>query len=171
MSGWRDIEGLDGYQITRGGEVRSLGCIDARGIHHKPQVMKPYLMVNGYMAVTIKGQPRYVHRMLAMAFILNPSNKPHVNHIDGNKQNNSLSNLEWCTHQENMAHAGKMGVLNRPNLGKGEKCPAAKLTEKMVIEIKQLLARGFSQTMIAKQYGVNKSTVRWIKIGRTWSHI
>ena len=53
----------------------------------------------------------YIHRAIALAFIPNPENKPCINHKDGNKLNNSIDNLEWCTHQENMIHAGKTGLL------------------------------------------------------------
>lgn len=61
---------------------------------------------NGYVSVTLSGQRSYrVHRLVAEAFIPNPENKPEVNHIDGNKQNNNVSNLEWCSHSENNIHA------------------------------------------------------------------
>lgn len=54
-----------------------------------------------------------IHRLLAQAFIPNPKNKPQVNHIDGNKQNNSLNNLEWVTHQENIQHAYDIGLKDK----------------------------------------------------------
>lgn len=57
-----------------------------------------------------------VHRLVAIAFIPNPENKSDVNHIDGNKSNNHVSNLEWCTHKENMAH-GKRLKLFKPGPG------------------------------------------------------
>ena len=57
-----------------------------------------------------------VHRIAAMVFIPNPDNKPQVNHIDGNKQNNDISNLEWVTPEENMRHASRMGLLRPPQL-------------------------------------------------------
>lgn len=77
-----------------------------------------------YITISIKNKPTKItlHRLLALTFIQNPDNKPHINHKDGNKLNNSLSNLEWCTHQENMIHAHKTG------LNKGYKKPILCIT-------------------------------------------
>lgn len=77
---------------------------------------KPSITTAGYFSVsaTINGkQKRFlVHRLIAMAYIPNPEQKPYVNHIDGNKKNNHIGNLEWCTSQENSRHAKKIGLIN-----------------------------------------------------------
>ena len=73
---------------------------------------------NGYASVRMPYGNYLVHRMVADAFIPNPGNKPQVNHKDGNKRNNNVSNLEWVTAKENMEHASKTGLLIR---GKKEK--------------------------------------------------
>lgn len=67
--------------------------------------LKPYLQKTGYVTYSINGGKNYAHRLIASAFISNPQNKRTVNHIDGNKQNNNVTNLEWATDSENMIHA------------------------------------------------------------------
>ena len=76
--------------------------------------LKKYISPYGYERVCINGKLWLVHRIVAMAFIPNPDDKPQVNHIDGNKQNNDISNLEWVTPEENMRHASRMGLLRPP---------------------------------------------------------
>ena len=76
--------------------------------------LKKYISPYGYERVCINGKYWLVHRIVAMVFIPNPDNKPQVNHIDGNKQNNDISNLEWVTPEENIHHASRMGLLRPP---------------------------------------------------------
>lgn len=165
MSYWKDIEGFKGlYQINPMGTVRSFA-------YGYPKVMKPHRMKVGYMAITFGGRPRYLHRLLAEAFIPNPDGKLYINHKDGDKTNNRLENLEWCTHQENMQHAQRTGLVPPSNIGPGEKSPAAKLTDSKVRSIKDMLAHGYSHQFIADMFGVAKGTIGWIKRGKTWAHI
>ena len=115
-----------------------------------------------------KSKPLRVHRLLAITFIANPDKKPCINHIDGNKLNNEICNLEWCTHQENMDHAFRTGLANN----KGENNGQSKLTSKKAKEIKLLLADGrLSQYKIASMYGVSRSCVLGIKAGRLWKDV
>ncbi len=89
----------DGYSVSTNGVVT-----DSSGA-----VLKQYKEQNGYMRVWIKQDGKRkkfsVHRLVAMSFIPNPENKPCVNHKDGNKENNCVTNLEWCTHSENELHS------------------------------------------------------------------
>lgn len=128
----------------------------------------------GYEKVTLSkdGEKFYftVHRLVALSFISNPNNKPHVNHIDGNKLNNRIDNLEWCTMSENMQHAFK-NKLHIPSGAKGERSARSKLKEVDVLEIRNLISLGCSVNRLALKYGVNRSSIRDIRIRKTWSHI
>ena len=99
---WRDIEGYDGkYLISSWGRVKS-----AHGILRTYENHKGYLKVG----LTKNGicEKHRVHRLVAKAFIPNPEGLPEVNHIDGNKRNNSFSNLEWVSGEQNRAHDKRM---------------------------------------------------------------
>ena len=89
---------------------------------------------NRYQRLTLSNQGKttylYVHRLVAEAFIPNPNNLPEVNHIDGNTQNNSVSNLEWCTHQQNVQHAFK--VLNHKATPLRKRSPCLLYTSRCV---------------------------------------
>ena len=102
---------------------------------------------------------------MAKAFILNPEGKPEVNHIDGNRANNGVKNLEWVTGSENLKHGYRTGLIPV-----GSKRKLAKLTEAQVAEIKLLKGKE-SQESIAKRYGVSQSAIYFIFKGVTWSHV
>jgi hypothetical protein len=71
---------------------------------------------NGYFRIRLNGKKYSIHRLIAETFIPNPDNKPEVNHKDGNKLNNHISNLEWVTHSENTKHAFKMGLIDKSSI-------------------------------------------------------
>lgn len=85
----------------------------------------------GYLQVQImregKRYTRYVHRLVAECFLPNPNGYNEINHIDGNKSNNSVENLEWCTHSENMYHAFRIGL--RPMTTPSQRAAAKKTAE------------------------------------------
>ena len=87
--------------------VSSDGCVYSAKSH---MLLKPSDNGNGYLYVSDGKRHYYVHRLVAVAFIPNPDNKPEVNHIDGNKSNNNASNLEWCTRRENKLHMHRTGL-------------------------------------------------------------
>ena len=90
-----------------------------------------------------------------------------VNHIDGNKHNNSLSNLEWCTCSENLKHAFAHNLHSQT----GERNSCAKLTESDVEQIIQKLLLGEKVTSIAKEFNVGHVTISDIKMHRNWAHL
>lgn len=114
---WKDIKGYEGlYQVSNLGRVKSLAKCDRLGRYHEECIKSQVNNGNGYLIVNLKheGVQRIitVHRLVAEAFIPNVKNKRCINHIDGNKRNNSVENLEWVTHKENMQHAVKFGLIN-----------------------------------------------------------
>ncbi len=104
---WKDIKGYEGlYQVSNYGKVKSLK-------RNNEKILKVF-SDNNYLNVDLfknKKKRRYkVHRLVAIAFIPNIDKKTEVNHIDGDKENNFVGNLEWCTSSENMQHAFKTGL-------------------------------------------------------------
>ena len=116
---WRDVVGYEGlYQVSNMGIVKSLSrrivYKDGREYNYPSKVMKNQKVSTGYRSVTlyrVNGKKQYyVHRLVAETFIPNPNNLSDVNHKDGCKTNNILSNLEWCSHSDNQKHAYKNGL-------------------------------------------------------------
>lgn len=112
---WRDVVGFEGlYQVSDAGNIRSLTHYTRNNPNggkriSKGRILKPFKAGANYLYVDLsKGdirEKRSVHRMVAIAFIENKNNLPEVNHIDGNKANNAIQNLEWVTRKENQNHA------------------------------------------------------------------
>jgi len=166
------IEGFDNYTVDKEGNVRS--AITGK-------VLKQQLTKKGYMSVDlyksgVKAHAR-VHRLVCKAFLPNPTNKPQVNHIDSNRKNNSVENLEWCTPKENAQHAwGKGGMKTnfhrkggQPGPHRGEDSPSAKLTVEKVVSIRKLLDWGMPPARLGSMFGVSGTAIRKIKTGRSWA--
>ncbi len=163
----KDIVGYEGiYMITESGEVYS--C-------RRKKFLKQRFDHYGYKVVNLRTKTYdktvKVHRLVAEAFISNPDNKETVNHIDGNKENNSIDNLEWCTQKENVIHACKTGLRSsKGNYVKGN----AKLNLEIVKQIRSEYkknVRGCGYRELAKKYGVSVPTIKDIIKNRTWMEV
>lgn len=112
VENWQKIDDLPYYVSNLGNVKRDP---KSKYNHKNKQYIKPYINNKGYLCVNLyknsKVHKFQVHRLIAMYFIHNPSNLPEVNHIDGDKLNNAIPNLEWCTREHNMKHAWDTGLV------------------------------------------------------------
>lgn len=195
---WKDIKGYEGlYQVSNCGRIKRIRFIN--NIANKPQnklVGMNKIDNLGYRTICLckNGKTKYkrVHRIVAEAFIPNPQNLPCVNHKDGNKKNNNVENLEWCTHSYNTKHAMKNGLFDmekfrkatRQNVKiaqknssipkglKGEDSPSAVLKEKDVLEIRRAYSnKEMSSKQLSEKYGVHISTIQRILSRKTWAYL
>ena len=110
-----------------------------------------------------------IHRLVALTFLPNPNNLPEINHKDGNKFNNCITNLEWCTPSENTRHAVRIGIKGD---FRGSKNGRARLNEDQVAEIKHLLRdSNLTTAEIAEKYNVSKQIIYNIRVNTTWKHV
>lgn len=110
----------------------------------------------------------YAHRLVALTFLQNHEEKLQVNHINGIKEDNNVSNLEWCTPKENSTHAWDNGLITSSI---GERHGRAKLTEIEVIEIMRRINNKEKISTICVDYNVSKSAINLIKNKKNWKHI
>lgn len=160
---WKPIIGIENYYVSNKGRVISLIT---------GKILKDRLDRYGYPRLTLNGTKggkiyKTIHRLVAEAFIPNPDDKPQVNHIDGNKLNNSITNLEWTTSKENKAHQIKLG-LNADV--KGEKNPMSKLTNHDAWLIRYAY-EDLSNYKLAKIIGVSDETIRSIRNGKSFKNV
>lgn len=170
---WRDVVGFeDAYQVSAYGQIKAKQKITWNGkcdATRKEKILKLYKQKNGYMMINLKrnGKIKHalIHRIVADAWIPNTTNKPTVNHIDGDKANNTVSNLEWCTHSEQNIHASKLGLKKFT----GENHSRHKLKESQVIMIRYLNQNGLK--INHNDYGVSKITIKDVINRKSWKHI
>lgn len=166
----KDIPGFEGrYAITRDGKVWSYPKSKGKGAHHSGKFLKPAIpkTKRTYPALCLGGTKLYtIHRLVAEAYIPNPENKRCVNHKNGNKLDNRVENLEWCTDAENRIHAKQNKLF-----AYGEKNGASKLAVEDVVRIRNLYSQGVSVTEIHRQFKCGYYAVYAAAKGVTWKHV
>lgn len=166
----KDVVGYEGlYTCDEYGNVFS--CATNTNSNKHKKLMKQNIR-NGYYYITLtdidgKRSKKYVHRIIAQAFIDNPNDKKEVNHIDCNKLNNNIMNLEWSTRKENLQHSYDNG-LKREH----EKHGMAKLTKNEVLQIRKLYkSKEYSYSQLSKMYNVSMSCISMIVTNRNWRNL
>lgn len=170
---WKDVEGFEGmYQVSDMGRVKSL----PRFKRKTERILKPSPSTTGYLLVGlrkpgVKVKSMLVHRLVLIAF--NPigcADTMTVNHRNFNTEDNRLSNLEWCTQEENNRHYLEYGERHETQ-NVGEKHHLSVLTEELVLEIRSKHSSGQSGNSLSREYSVGEGTVRQIVNRVTWKHI
>jgi uncharacterized protein YerC len=129
----------------------------------------------GYVQMCLSHNSKHyvitLHRLVGRAFLAKPASANQINHIDGNKKNNNVENLEWCDGKYNVAHAYRTGLHDNKPIG--ERHGNNKYTEKSIRKVCELLANSFNYTLddITKETGVPKSTIHDILSKKYWTHI
>lgn len=160
---WKDIKGYEGeYMVSNFGRILSL-------LGKSPRILKPRYNRLGYARVSLHAKnDKSIHRLVAEAFLGNPDNLPEVNHLDENPSNNIVTNLEWCTHKDNVNYgtcqkraratqAMTFPQKNRKDCSKPVKCIELNMTYPSVNEASRQL--GISRITISKVCrGLRKTT-------------
>lgn len=160
---YKQIENLD-YEINSEGIVRRIST---------KRIKKSFKRPDGYIGIQLyitknKIKNYQLHRLIANAFITNPYNKLYVNHIDSNRENNSLDNLEWMTFEENVKHGYEVGYASN----KGSKNGFSVLNEEQVLEIrKRRDEEELSYQKLAEIYNVSYGCIAGIIQRTNWKHI
>mgnify|MGYP003443476493 CR=1 FL=1 len=149
-------------QVTDDSEisVESSGVVYRRGVP-----MRTHKCKHGYIRVSINGRSIPVHQLVAKAFHGHPAGCE-VNHIDGNKENNAASNLEWITHAENMRHARETGLT-----ASGSRNGGAKFHPKQIQRGSELVFQGMSIKDAAISVGISSSALSVAVRGKKWKSL
>lgn len=178
---WKKIKDFPNYMISNKGRVWSKTKIvsSPRGKYlKKGRILKSHDDKRGYLTIVlINGKGRKnckIHRLVAEAFLKNPELKREVNHINGIKADNEVSNLEWVTSKENKTHAWNIGLYKKQDRLKftGENNGRAKLKEQQILEIrKKYKSGGISQKALGEMYNTSQSQIFYIVNNITWKHV
>lgn len=176
---WRDVVGWeDRYAVSNFGNIKSKSYLKigsnvygSFSFMTRPRDLKLFTNDDGYLCVDLTRpelrEKGLVHRLVAKAFISNPDNLPVINHLDSNRKNNFVTNLEWATHQRNTQHSFDSGMSSN----KGSLHPRHILTEDVVKEIRLQNRNGKPVMQIAIDLQMRYDTV-WKAIKRkNWRHV
>lgn len=160
---WLPVSGYRGlYEVSDAGLIRSFYK------YREGHIMSPALNRNGYYSVSLSycdiKRSFLVHRLVCQEFLW--KSKLGVNHIDGNRLNNNLSNLEYAYHLDNIAHAHRLGLFVR-----GTKVPSSKLNENKVSKIRQLRRHGWTPLELQNKFKTSSSNIYSILLNQTWKHV
>lgn len=159
---WGSLPELKGlFEVSNLGNVRTV---------KSKQLRKAQLQKLGYRRISLRVDSELLgyqlHRLVALVHIPNPNDYREINHIDGDKENNNVDNLEWCTRSQNMSHAFRTGLVSN----RGILNPRARLSELTVINIRH--CRGeLTNEKLGKIFNVPTSTVARIMTRKSWSHL
>lgn len=174
---WKDINGWEGrYQISNLGQVKRLRT-EIRGVAKGGREFKTFTAerltktyIDRYVCVHLfrdaKLTHKYVHVLLGQAFIPNPDNKPYINHIDGDKTNNALSNLEWATMSENVKHSYEFLNRSRTHHPKGKNHSKARVILQYSLS-NEFIKEWGCVSDACKEYNTNHSNIIACCKGRT----
>ena len=165
---WADVPGWeDKYEVSLHGVVKRKGggimkhTLKSSEMYHRVRLTDIY---RG------KRTMAYVHRLVAMTFIPNPKRLPVVNHIDSNVENNSVSNLEWCTQGHNIRHAASKGRIKC--CWKGGRGPTARFNEEEIIEIfSAVVYKGIPRSKVAAKFSVDRHCIDRIVNRKSYRYI
>ena len=157
MTSFAQVPGAPDYVVSSEGRV-----------YGPKGEVRPHSTVNGrYLGVTVRGAGRYLHRVVAEAFIPNPRALRYVDHWDNDGTNNRADNLSWVTHKENMFRKRRHGTHIE-----GSRDPKSKLTETDVRNIRKPRSAGEHVENVASRYGVSKWTIYdACNPNRQWKHV
>ena len=174
---WVDVDGYEGlYMVSDLGNVKSIDRYTCSGVHREGKLLAKIVDSDGYDRVHLSrdGHAKQipVHRLVAIAFIPNPTGLSQINHVDEDKRNNAVQNLEWCDAKYNINYGTRSKKVALAL--SGENCSFHKLSLDDVVEIRRRFVKNGSRNSnsreLSEQYGVSPQEIRRIANGVRWAY-